>query len=124
MRAFSYTTSPLTLPPSQGVKLGDKAERAEKILLLRINVTSQQANGKSRSEALTPRQLLLPRELPFAPRPHFNSALLVKKQNPSQATRQGPALLLNLLCFNKKPVHEKAGVFGADRILPLLEGRD
>jgi len=67
MRAFGYATSLVTLPPSPGVKLGDKAERTEKILL--IDIIPRQANSTSCSEALTPRQLLLPCEQPFAPQP-------------------------------------------------------
>lgn len=54
MHAFSYTTSLVTLPPSLGAKWGDKAERTEKILLLLTDVTPQQANSNSCSEALVP----------------------------------------------------------------------
>lgn len=58
--------------PSPGVKLGDKAEKTEEILLLMVDLTlpplPRQANSKSCSEALVPHQPLPPYELPFAPR--------------------------------------------------------
>lgn len=68
MCALGCTASLVTLPPSPGVKPGDKAERMEKILLLLAGVISRQAKSSSCPTALAPAGPA-PYELPLAPRP-------------------------------------------------------